>query len=86
MSVYHEVFVSPFEKDTQGEALQVLQAIRECHSAYYGWREIRGFVEQLPNGKWRAVREHEQIKDQQKTACHLGGQFFAAFSVCLTDI
>lgn len=56
--VYREVFVSPFEKDTEVDALKVLQEIRECHSAMYGWKEIRGFAEKLPNGKYRAVREH----------------------------
>lgn len=56
--VYQEVFVSPFEKDTEGEALRVLQEIRNSHSAMYGWKEIRGFVQELPNGKYRAVREH----------------------------
>ena len=58
--IYHETFVSPFEKDTEGDALRVLDAIRECHPASSGWVEIRGFVEQLPNGKFRAVRVHEQ--------------------------
>lgn len=56
--VYREVFVSPFEKDTQSDALKVLQAIREFYSTIYGWEEISGFAEKLPNGKYRAVREH----------------------------
>lgn len=60
--VFREVFVSPFEKDTEGEALKVLQAIRDVHSAEHGWKEIRGYVEKLPNGKFRAVREHAQYK------------------------
>ncbi len=60
--VFREVFVSPFEKETEGDALKVLQAIRDVHSAEYGWKEIRGFVEKLPNGKYRAVREHVQYK------------------------
>lgn len=60
--IYREVFVSPAEMETQGDALKVLQSIRDAHSEKYGWHEIRGFVEQLPNGKWRAVREHEQVK------------------------
>ena len=42
------------------KALKVLQAIRAAHSATYGWKEIRGYVEELPNGKYRAVREHAQ--------------------------
>ncbi|MBO5179181.1 MAG: hypothetical protein J6B87_02390 [Clostridia bacterium] len=58
MRTYHEIFVSPFEKDTESEALRVLQAIREAHPASHGWEEIRGFAERLPNGKYRAVREH----------------------------
>lgn len=60
--VFHEVFVSPFEKDTESEALKVLKAIRDLHSEEYGWKEIDGFVERLPNGKYRAVREHAQYK------------------------
>ncbi len=56
--VYRETFFSPFEKDTEEDAFKVLQAIRESHSEIYGWKEIRGFVEKLPNGKYRAVREH----------------------------
>lgn len=58
---YKETFVSPFEKETKGDALRVLDAIRSAHSSAYGWREIEGFVEQLPNGKWRAVRVHEKV-------------------------
>ncbi len=60
--VYREVFISPFEKDTEGEALNVLQSIRSCHPSMYGWEEIRGFVEKLPNGKYRAVREHAKYE------------------------
>ena len=60
--VYHEVFVSPFHKETKDEALRVLQAIREAHPSTSGWKEIRGVVEQLPNGKYRAVREHAKCR------------------------
>lgn len=56
--VYREVFVSPFERDTEEDALKVLQAIRENYSTMYGGEEIKGFVEKLPNGKYHAVREH----------------------------
>ena len=59
--VYREVFISP-EKETEGEAMLTLQSIRDCHSSAYGWKEIRGFVEKLPNGRFRAVREHAQYK------------------------
>ena len=61
MAYYEETFKSPFEKDTQEEALRVLDAIREVHSAENGWEEINGYVEKLPNGKWRAVRQHKKI-------------------------
>ena len=57
---FEEVFRSPFEKNTEEDALRVLEAIRSCHPAEYGWEEIKGFVEQLPNGKWRAVRHHRR--------------------------
>ena len=60
--IYSEVFVSPFEKDTESEALRVLNSIREAHPASSGWEEVRGFVEKLPNGKYRAVREHKHIR------------------------
>lgn len=60
--VYREVFVSPFEKDTEGDALRVLQDIRDAHPSASGWKEIQGFVEKLPNGKFRAVREHAKYR------------------------
>ena len=60
--VYREVFVSSFAKDTEGDALKVLQTIRECHSEMCGWKEIKGFVEKLPNGQYRAVREHAKYE------------------------
>lgn len=60
MAFFRETFVSPFERTTEGEALKVLEAIRSSHSTANGWTEIEGFVEQLPNGKWRAVRIHEK--------------------------
>lgn len=60
--VFEETFVSPFEKDTKGAALVVLNSIREGHPESSGWEEIDGFVEQLPNGKWRAVRHHAKYQ------------------------
>ena len=60
MGIFRETFISPFEKNTKGEAYRILEAIRDAHPANYGWVEIHGFVEQLPNGKWRAVRVHEK--------------------------
>ena len=51
MAIFEETFVSPFEKDTQEEALAVLNEIRKAHPTEKGWEEIRGFTEQLPNGK-----------------------------------
>lgn len=56
--VFEEKFVSPFEKENQSDALRVLDAIRAEHPASKGWVEEEGFAEQLPNGKWRAVRKH----------------------------
>ena len=58
---YEETFVSPFEKETREEAETVLEAIRSAHSAFNGWVEIEGYVEQLDNGRWRAVRHHKKI-------------------------
>lgn len=56
--VFEETFKSPFEKETEGDALKVLDNIREVHDPNHGWIEIEGYAEQLPNGKWRAVRKH----------------------------
>jgi len=38
--------------------MRVLEEIRAAHPASYGWREINAWIEKLPNGKFRAVREH----------------------------
>ena len=61
-NTYEEVFISPFEKDTKGDALRTLQQIRDAHPASCGWIEIDAFAEQLPNGKWRAVRHHKHVR------------------------
>ena len=60
MAFFEQTFVSPFEKDTQEGALKVLEEIRKAHPYEKGWEEIEGFTEQLPNGKWRAVRHHRK--------------------------
>ena len=57
-AVFHERFVSPIEVDTEKEAMRVLNDIRESHPETLGWKEIFGAVEKLPNGKFRAIREH----------------------------
>lgn len=59
---YAETFVSPFQQDTLSDAKRTLIQIREAHPANFGWIEKRAFVEQLSNGKWRAVRVHVQYK------------------------
>ncbi len=60
--VFEEVFYSAFEKDTRAEAIRVLNDIREAHPQSSGWEEFAGTAEELPNGKWRAVRHHAQYK------------------------
>lgn len=60
--VYEETFRSPFEKETESEALRTLNDIRAAHPASYGWVEFEGYVEKLPNGKWRAVRYHAKYE------------------------
>lgn len=60
--VFEETFISPFEKETQGDALKVLDNIRKVHDESHGWVEFNGFAEQLSNGKWRAVRHHAQYR------------------------
>ena len=57
---YHEVFKSPFEKNTEKEAQALLDKIRAAHPESHGWKEINSYIEKLPNGKFRAVREHEK--------------------------
>jgi len=59
-SVYKERFVSPFEKESKEAAEKVLEDIRACHPKQSGWVEIEGYVEELSNGKWRAIRVHEK--------------------------
>ncbi len=54
---FEEVFRSP-ENETEGDALDVLQKIREAHPSSKGWVELNAYVEKMPSGKWRAVRKH----------------------------
>lgn len=61
MSVYEETFVSPFERDTEDEANEVLNKIRDAHPASAGWKEEYGIIERLSNGKYRAVRKHKKV-------------------------
>lgn len=60
MTTSRETFLSSGNSLTKGDAQRVLQQIRDAHPASSGWVEIDGYVEQLPNGKWRAVRVHEK--------------------------
>lgn len=60
--VFGETFESPFEKESESDALIVLDAIRAAHPEKDGWVETKGYAEQLPNGKWRAVRVHEKFR------------------------
>lgn len=61
MAIFEETFVSPFEKESREEAFMVLNEIRKAHPAESAWEEISAWVEQLPNGKWRAVRHHKKV-------------------------
>lgn len=59
---FEEVFKSP--KETAGSidhALKVLEDIRNAHPASKGWVEIKAYIEQVPGGKYRAVRHHAKI-------------------------
>jgi len=58
---YEETIVSPLEKETREEALIVLEEIREKYPIFKGWVEFEAYVEQLENGKWRAVRHHKKF-------------------------
>lgn len=60
--VYEETFESPFEKDTEADALNVLDDIRKQHDEAHGWFEFAGYAKQLPNRKWVAVRHHAKYE------------------------
>ncbi|MNL42253.1 hypothetical protein D3C87_1646960 [compost metagenome] len=59
---FEETFESPFEKESEIDALKVLDSIRKSHPESSGWVEEKGYAEQLANGKWRAVRVHKKYK------------------------
>lgn len=59
--IFKETFRSPFGKETESDALKVLDSIREAHSEKDGWREIEGYAEKRADGKWYAIRIHEKI-------------------------
>lgn len=56
--IFEEVFESPFKRNTEDDALKVLDEIRAMHDAEHGWVEIYGYAEKLQSGQWRAVRKH----------------------------
>ena len=56
--VYKEIFISPLEWDNEEKAKRALETIRVAHPSENGWKEIRGEVVKLSNGKYIAVREH----------------------------
>ena len=62
--VFEEVFISPFEKDSQKDAYRVLDDIRQAHPASSGWVEFpeKTGVTKLPNGKYRAQRHHAKYE------------------------
>lgn len=60
-SIFLETFTSPFEKDTEEEALEVLNEIRKSHPESSGWIEVYGIATLLPNGKYAAVRKQMKV-------------------------
>lgn len=62
MATFSETFVSSGNSLTKDDALRVLQQIRDAHPESSGWVETDGYVEQLSDGKWRAVRVHEKCR------------------------
>lgn len=60
--VYEETFRSPFEKDTESDALGVLDEIRATHSSKHGWVEISSRIEKTPDNKFVAVRQHAKYE------------------------
>lgn len=60
--VFEETFVSPFEKDTEDDAIRILDDIRASHDKASGWIEFSGHAIHLPNGKWKAIRHHAKYE------------------------
>lgn len=60
--VFEETYKDPIEFSNQHEALEALNKIRHNFPSSKGWFEIAGYVEPLPNGKWRAVRHHARYE------------------------
>ena len=60
--VYEETFRAPFEKDTESDALGVLDEIRATHSSKHGWVEISSRIEKTPDNKFVAVRQHAKYE------------------------
>ena len=56
--IFRETYSSPGHQDSEADAQRVLDEIRRSHPPESGWQELNGYVYRLPNGKWRAVREH----------------------------
>lgn len=64
INCFEETYKSPFETMTREESVKVLNKVRRDHSPAHGWEEIYGGVEALPNGRFRAVRIHREIKSR----------------------
>ena len=60
--VFEETYKSLPEFSDQYEALDELNRIRHSYPSSRGWVEIAGYVEPLPNSKWRAVRHHARYE------------------------
>ena len=60
--VFEETFISPFEKDTKGDAIKVLDEIRKSHDEVHGWVEFDAYPIQKLNGKWVAMRHHAKYE------------------------
>lgn len=59
--VFEEEFRSPFVRPTEEAAKLVLEEIRNCHPAIYGWVELDARIERC-NGGFVAVRHHAQYR------------------------
>ena len=55
---YDQKVISLLEKETREEALKVLDELRAMFPKSI---EVKGDVEQLKNGKWRAVRYQKEL-------------------------
>ena len=51
-----ETFASTFKNESESNALKVFEKIRRNHSDLKCWLKQEGYIQELPDGKWSAVK------------------------------